>query len=72
DPRLLAVPAALAASCAFMLPIATPPNAIAFGSGVLTIPRMARAGLWVNVAMALLITAFTVTLLPLTLGVPLP
>jgi sodium-dependent dicarboxylate transporter 2/3/5 len=49
DPMLLAAPAALAASCAFMLPVATPPNAVVFGSGHVTIPEMSRAGLWLNV-----------------------
>ncbi len=48
EPALLAVPLALAASCAFMLPVATPPNAIVFASGAVTIGQMARAGLWIN------------------------
>lgn len=48
DPLYLAVPAAVAASCAFMLPVATPPNAIAYGSGRVTIPQMARAGFSLN------------------------
>lgn len=48
NPLLLCIPAALAASCAFMLPPATPPNAIVFGSGQVTIPQMARAGIWLN------------------------
>lgn len=48
DPLLLLVPAALAASCAFMLPVATPPNAVVFGSGRVTIPEMSRAGIWLN------------------------
>ena len=72
DPRLLAVPAALAASCAFMLPIATPPNAIVYGSGRVTIPQMARAGWWANVIMTVLITGLTLLLLPLAFGVPIP
>ena len=49
NPLLLCIPAALAASCAFMLPPATPPNAIVFGSGQVTIPQMARAGIWLNI-----------------------
>lgn len=45
---LIVLPVALAASCAFMTPIATPPNAIVFSSGYLHIKDMARAGLWMN------------------------
>jgi sodium-dependent dicarboxylate transporter 2/3/5 len=56
SPYLLIVPAALAASCAFMMPVATPPNAIVFGSGELTIPQMCRAGIWLNLIGILLIT----------------
>jgi solute carrier family 13 (sodium-dependent dicarboxylate transporter), member 2/3/5 len=48
NPLLFLVPAAVAASCAFMLPVATPPNAIVYGSGLLTIPMMIRAGGWLN------------------------
>jgi sodium-dependent dicarboxylate transporter 2/3/5 len=48
NPMLLLVPAALAASSAFMLPVATPPNAIVFGSGYVTIPQMARSGFVLN------------------------
>jgi sodium-dependent dicarboxylate transporter 2/3/5 len=50
DPFLLTIPVALAASCAFMLPAATPPNAIVFGSGHLTVAQMARAGFLLNLA----------------------
>jgi sodium-dependent dicarboxylate transporter 2/3/5 len=60
----LMVPAAIAASYAFMLPVATPPNAIVFSSGAITIPQMARAGLWMNLVAALLITLFALHFSP--------
>lgn len=50
NPLLLVVPAAIAASCAFMLPVATPPNAVIFASGYVTIPQMSRSGLGLNIA----------------------
>jgi sodium-dependent dicarboxylate transporter 2/3/5 len=56
DPMLLAAPATVAASCAFMLPVATPPNAIVFGSGQITIPQMSRAGIWVNLVALVVVT----------------
>ena len=62
NPYLLAVPAVVAASCAFMLPVATPPNAIVYGSGAITIPQMARAGIFLNVIFSLLVTLLTLTL----------
>jgi sodium-dependent dicarboxylate transporter 2/3/5 len=59
EPLLLAVPAALAASCAFMLPVATPPNAVIFGSGHVTIADMSRAGLRLNLVAIALIPLIT-------------
>jgi sodium-dependent dicarboxylate transporter 2/3/5 len=56
-PLLVMLPATLSASCAFMLPIATPPNAIVFGSGRLGMTDMVRAGLWLNLLGVVLITA---------------
>jgi sodium-dependent dicarboxylate transporter 2/3/5 len=56
DPMLLMVPAALSASCAFMLPVATAPNAIVFGSGKIRVKDMARAGFVLNLAGAVIIT----------------
>jgi sodium-dependent dicarboxylate transporter 2/3/5 len=60
----LMIPAAIAASCAFMLPVATPPNAIIFSSGMITIPQMAKAGLWMNLCAALMITLFVLLTAP--------
>jgi sodium-dependent dicarboxylate transporter 2/3/5 len=57
DPLLLMVPAAMSASCAFMLPVATPPNAIVFGTGRIGIRRMATEGIWLNLVGAVVITA---------------
>ncbi len=48
DPVLLIVACALGSSCAFMMPVGTPPNAIAFGSGLVTMQRMWRTGLLLN------------------------
>lgn len=69
DPMLFVVPAALAASCAFMLPVATPPNAIVFGSGYVTIGQMVKAGIWLNVIAIILITAAMYALTGWALGV---
>ncbi|GAB4201934.1 MAG: DASS family sodium-coupled anion symporter [Wenzhouxiangellaceae bacterium] len=66
-PWQLLVPMALAASGAFMMPVATPPNAIVFG-GALTIRQMVRAGFWFNLLFISLITALSVTLLPWAIG----
>lgn len=68
DPMTLLIPAALAATCAFMLPVGTPPNAIVFGSGAVTIREMARGGVVLNVVGVVLITLVTVTLGPVALG----
>ncbi len=57
SPLHLAVPAAIAASCAFMLPVATPPNAVVFGSGRVPISAMTRAGLGLNLIGIVLVTA---------------
>jgi sodium-dependent dicarboxylate transporter 2/3/5 len=67
-PYLLVFPAAIAASCAFMLPVATPPNAIVFGSGYLTIPQMCKAGLWLNLIGILLITGLAYAVIVPQLG----
>ena len=68
NPLLLMLPATLSASCAFMLPVATPPNAIIFGTERITIREMARAGLVLNLAGAIVITAMVYLLGGLAFG----
>ena len=63
-PFILMVSATVAASCAFMLPVATPPNAVVFGSGYLRIPDMVRVGIWLNILSIFLLTLFVYFLLP--------
>jgi len=63
DPRLLMVPAAISASCAFMLPVATAPNAIVFGTGKCPTRKMAREGFALNLFGALVVTAVCYTML---------
>jgi solute carrier family 13 (sodium-dependent dicarboxylate transporter), member 2/3/5 len=58
DPMTLLIPAAFAATCAFMLPVGTPPNAIVFSSGAVTIAQMARGGFVLNLFGIVLITGF--------------
>lgn len=62
------IAAAVAASYAFMLPVATPPNAVAYGSGCFTIKDMAKAGIWINIFCFLIIPAVLYTLIPLFWG----
>jgi sodium-dependent dicarboxylate transporter 2/3/5 len=56
SPLLLSVPVAMAASCAFMLPVATPPNAVVFASGKLSVAEMVRAGALISLAALVVIT----------------
>ncbi|MCC5935532.1 MAG: DASS family sodium-coupled anion symporter [Balneolales bacterium] len=69
DPMVLAVPAAIGASCAFMLPVATPPNAIVYGSGLVSIPQMARAGFAINLIMVFVISIAVYLLLGFVFGI---
>ncbi|WP_259081073.1 SLC13 family permease [Salinibacter ruber] len=71
NPFLLAVPAALGASCAFMLPVATPPNAIVYGSDLLSIPEMSRVGLWLNALFIIVVTGLAYALMGIAFGVEL-
>ena len=68
-PLMLMTTAALAASMAFMLPVATPPNAIVFGSGYITVPQMARAGLVLNLCAIVAITLIGSFLIPFFLSI---
>lgn len=70
-PYALMVPCAMAANCAFMLPVGTPPNAIMFGTGKLTIMEMVKAGFWVNLVALVLIVASVVFVLPAMWGIDL-
>lgn len=67
-PMIWVIPAAIAASCAFMMPVATPPNAIVFGSGQIRMGDMIRAGFLLNIIAIALITLTSVTLLPFVFG----
>jgi len=68
-PLLLLIPTTLAASCAFMLPVSTPPNAIVYGSGRIPIMKMVIAGVWLDILSVFLLTIFVYTLGDLTFGV---
>ncbi|WP_455220748.1 SLC13 family permease [Kaarinaea lacus] len=68
-PLATMIAVAVAASYAFMLPVATPPNAIVFASRAVTIPQMARAGVALNLLGALLITLFIMVVLPLVMNI---
>ena len=63
-PFVLMVGAAVAASCAFMLPVATPPNAVVFGSGYLRIPDMVSKGIVMNIISIIIVTLFVYFILP--------
>ncbi len=64
-PVSLTIPVCLAASCAFMLPVATPPNAIVYGSGKFTIATMMKAGFALNIVGIMVVTLFSYYLAPL-------
>lgn len=61
SPLLLMIPAAVAASCGFMLPVSTPPNAIVYSSGRVPIMKMVWAGLWLDTLAVILVTLFVYT-----------
>lgn len=65
NPYFLLVGATLAASCAFMLPVATPPNAVVFGSGYLKIEDMVKKGFFMNIISIILLTLIVYFFLPI-------
>jgi sodium-dependent dicarboxylate transporter 2/3/5 len=69
DPQLLCVPAVIAASCGFMLPVATPPNAIVFGTGHIRLGQMVRAGFALDLVAVVLIPIFTYLMGGAVLGI---
>ncbi len=70
DPRLIMIPATISASCAFMLPIATPPNAIVFSSGRIAMRQMVKYGILLNLAGVLFVTLATFLLFKPIAGIP--
>ncbi|WP_371809630.1 SLC13 family permease [Halobacillus sp. Marseille-Q1614] len=70
-PYSLMIAAGVAASCAFMLPVATPPNAVVFGSGYLRIPDMAKAGFALNILSIVLVTLAIYFYLPVIWNIDL-
>lgn len=71
NPLLFAIPVVFGASCAFMLPVATPPNAIVYGSGKITIPEMTKAGLWLNLMFIIVLTIASYTIISWVFGIEL-
>ena len=63
-PIVLTVPITIAASCAFMLPVATPPNAIVFSTGAISIPQMVRAGVFLNLIGIVIVSTVALVLAP--------
>ena len=64
-PFVIMISATIAASCAFMLPVATPPNAVVFGSGYLKIKDMVKTGLLMNLISIVVVTLYIYYILPI-------
>ena len=71
NPLLFLIPVALAANCSFMLPVGTPPTRSSFGTGLVTLPQMARAGFLLNVVLVPVIVGLVLLLGPFVFDVHL-
>ncbi len=71
NPLLLVIPAVIIDSCAFMLPVATPPNAVVFGTGYITIPQMVRNGIWCDIFCIVVVVILTYVIIIPFFGVTL-
>jgi sodium-dependent dicarboxylate transporter 2/3/5 len=71
NPLLFLIPVALASNCSFMLPVGTPPNAIVFGTGLVSLPQMARAGFLLNVLLVPVIVGLVLLLGPFVFDIHL-
>ena len=69
NPLLFLIPTALAANCSYMLPVGTPPNAIVYGSGLVTLPQMARAGMILNVLLVPILVGLLILLGPMVFDI---
>jgi len=67
EPALLVIPITIACSCAFMMPISTPPNAIVYASGRIKMSEMIRTGIWFNIIASIVIALFSFWIVPLLL-----
>ena len=68
NPLLLSIPVAMAASCAFMMPISTPPNAIVFSSGHIKITQMVKVGIWLNILSVIVLLGAAFSLIEWVFG----
>jgi len=68
DPLIICLTVAMSAGVAFMMPVGTPPNAIVYGTGRITLQEMMRAGFWANIAAVVVVTLAAMTLVPLVFG----
>ncbi len=68
DPLILTIPLTIAASCAFMLPVATPPNSIVYASNKIPISEMVKTGIWLNIFSIFLVFILVYNLVPIVFG----